>query len=251
MGAHEPSGTKLHRRGTGPRTRRRPPSPHVAVAYLRCSTDRQDLSPAAQRGAVTAWATREKVEVVAFHEDIGISGGAPIEDRPGLLAALEAVRSARAGVLVVARRDRLARDVLTAAMVERLCEREGAKVLAADGTGNGDGPEAALMRTLLDAFAAYERALIRARTRAALAVKRARGERTGGVPMGHVVDGNGRLGVNEREAAAVARARELRAAGMSLRQIATALEAEGHRPRGLRWHVETLSRIVGVEARSL
>lgn len=37
----------------------------------------------------------------------------------------------------------------------------------ADGAGNGEGPEAALMRTLLDTFAAYERALIRARTRAA------------------------------------------------------------------------------------
>jgi DNA invertase Pin-like site-specific DNA recombinase len=145
---------------------------------------------------------------------------------------------------LVARRDRLARDVLTAALVERLCERDGARVLTADGTANGDGPEAALMRTLLDAFAAYERALIRARTRAALAVKKARGERTGGVPMGRAVDATGRLAVDEREAAAVARARELRAAGRSLREIAAVLDAEGHRPRGKRWHVETLSRMV-------
>ena len=85
--------------------------------------------------------------------------------------------------------------------------------------------------------------MIRARTRAALAVKKARGERTGGVPLGHVVDAAGRLGIHEREAAAVTRARELRAEGKSLREIATALEAEGHRPRGARWHVETLARI--------
>jgi len=46
------------------------------------------------------------------------------------------------------------------------------------GVGNGNGPEAQLMRTMIDAFAAYERALIRARTKAALAAKAARGERT-------------------------------------------------------------------------
>jgi DNA invertase Pin-like site-specific DNA recombinase len=93
----------------------------------------------------------------------------------------------------VARRDRLARGVLTAPLAERLCDREGGRVLTADSTANGEGPRAALMRTRLDAFAAYVRALVRARTRAALAVGKARGERTGGVPMGRVVDGTGRL----------------------------------------------------------
>ena len=99
------------------------------------------------------------------------------------------------------------------------------------------------MRTLLDAFAAYERALIRARTRAALAVKKARGERTGGVPMGRRVE-EGRLVVDGGEAAAVDRARALRGEGKSLRAIAVALDAEGHRPRGAKWHVQTLARIV-------
>ncbi len=146
-------------------------------------------------------------------------------------------------MLVVAKRDRLARDVLTAALVERLCERKGARIQTADGTGNGDGPEAALMRTLLDAFAASERALIRARTRAALAVKKARGERTGGVPMGRRVEA-GRMVVDGEETAAVARARALRGEGKSLRAIASKLEVEGSRPRGVRWHVQALARIV-------
>ena len=73
----------------------------------------------------------------------------------------------------------LARDVVVSGMVERLVERVGGKVLSADGTGNGDGPEHALPRNIVAAFAEYERALIRARTRAALAVKRARSERVG------------------------------------------------------------------------
>lgn len=215
-----------------------------AVAYVRMSTDRQDLSPDAQRAAIERWASAHGVTVVAWQEDLGVSGGTPLEERPGLLAAIDAIDVHHAGVLVVAKRDRIARDVLTAALVDRLCERKGARIQTADGAGNESGPEGALMRTLLDAFAAYERALIASRTKAALALKKARGERTGGVPMGSVVDGEGRLVASDVERAAVARARELRGEGKSLREIAATLDAEGHRPRGKRWHVETLSRIV-------
>jgi DNA invertase Pin-like site-specific DNA recombinase len=78
----------------------------------------------------------------------------------------------------------MARDTLVAAMVERLAERHGARVCTADGMAEGDSPEAPLMRRIVDAFAEYERLVIRTRTRAALALKRHRGERIGGVPHG-------------------------------------------------------------------
>jgi hypothetical protein len=80
----------------------------------------------------------------------------------------------------------------------------------------------------------------------ALAVLKAKGRRTGGIPLGSSVNGDGMLVVDGVEGAAVSRARELRRLGVSLRGIAAALAAEGHRPRGKRWHVETLSRIVAV-----
>jgi DNA invertase Pin-like site-specific DNA recombinase len=103
-----------------PRRPKPAPDPTKAVAYLRCSTDRQDLSPDAQRDAIDRWARNAGVEVAAWHEDRGISGGAPLEDRPGLSAAVSDLQDLGAALLVVARRDRLARDVLTAALVERL-----------------------------------------------------------------------------------------------------------------------------------
>lgn len=62
--------------------------------------------------------------------------------------------------------------------------------------------------------------------------------------MGSVVDGEGQLVRNDAEGAAVERARALRAEGKSLQKIAAALDAEGHRPRGPKWHVQTLSRMV-------
>ena len=53
----------------------------------------------------------------------------------------------RAAFLIAAKRDRLARGVVAAAMIERLVSKAGARVVAADGVGSGSGPETALMRS--------------------------------------------------------------------------------------------------------
>lgn len=218
-------------------------NPAIAVAYLRVSTDRQELGPEAQRQAILRWAGAAGVEVVAWCEDLGVSGAAPLEKRPGLLAAIGALSEHNAGLLIVAKRDRLARDVVVAAMVERLAEKAGASVAAADGTGNGEGPEQALMRTLIDAFAAYERALIGARTRAALRVKRERGELVGTAPIGFAVAADGvRLEPRDDEQQALARIHALRAEGHSIRGIAKALDREGVRARSGKWHATTVAR---------
>jgi DNA invertase Pin-like site-specific DNA recombinase len=203
--------------------------PDVAVAYLRASTEEQRLSPEAQRACIQAWAVREEVGVAAWHADRGVCGVAPIADRPALRAALAALGKHRAGVLVVAKRDRIARDVVLAAQVERAAARAGARLVSAMGEGNGDSPADAFMRIVIDGAAQYERGLIRARTCAALAAKRARGERVGAVPYGFAVGADGvQLVAVEREQFAIARARELRAVGLSLRAIASELAAEGY-----------------------
>jgi DNA invertase Pin-like site-specific DNA recombinase len=132
-----------------------------------------------------------------------------------------------AGVLVVAKRDRLARDVAVAAMIEKATLAAGAKVVSADGAGNGDSPADAFMRTLLDGAAAYERALIRARTKAALGAKRARGERAGGVPYGFTADDAGRLTSCPVEQEVISIVGTLRAAGMPLRGVVAELARRG------------------------
>ena len=208
--------------------RRRTPStdPLRAVAYLRVSTAEQHLGPDAQRAAIEAWAAREGVVVVAWHTD-AVSGAAPIDRRPALLAALAALRAHGAGQLVVSRRDRLARDVMNAAMIERMATDAGARIASAAGEG-GDGtdPAAVLMRTMVDAFAQYERAMIAARTKAALAVKRARGEAVSHAPYGYrAVDG--RLEPDAAEQVVIAQVRALRDAGMSFRGIVAELARAG------------------------
>jgi len=213
------------------------------IVYVRVSTAEQELGVEAQRRMVSEWAQRHAVELVGEFVDQGVSGGAAIERRPGLLAALDHLKKDHdTDVLVIAKRDRLARDVVIGAVVERLAAKAGATVESADGVGVGDGPEARLMRTLVDAFAEYERALVRSRTRAALASKRARGEALGGqAPLGyqHV---EGRLETNDTEAQAVAMILDLRSEGLSVRAIARQLNEARVPGRGSRWHPTSVAR---------
>jgi DNA invertase Pin-like site-specific DNA recombinase len=202
-----------------------------AVGYVRVSTDDQVLSVEAQREKLRAWCSEKGMDLVAVYEDLGVSGGADLDKRPGLMAALDALT--RGMVLVAVKRDRIARDTMNAAMIERLAERSGAKVLTCDGACDGDTPEAKLMRTMIDAFAEYERAIIRARTKTALTHKRERGERTSlHAPYGFTLADDGRtLLSNEREQALIEAIRAARQVGRSQRGILADLAAKGFTTR--------------------
>jgi site-specific DNA recombinase len=215
--------------------------PKMAVAYLRVSTQEQDLGPEAQRASIDGWAERHDVQIVSYFED-RVSGGTKVEERPAMLQAFGALRSAGAGLLVAAKRDRIARDVVVAATVEQMALEAGARVITADGVAVEDTPEGQLLRGMLDLFAQYERALIRARTRAALAVKRSKGERyTRRAPLGFHFQ-EGQLVEDPQERDTLARVREMKAPGLSTVRVVTILNAEGVRCRGGRWHVTTLAR---------
>jgi hypothetical protein len=77
-------------------------SPTIAVGYVRASTERREGGPEAQRDELARWAEWHAITLASIHED-ALSGGTEIEDRPSLLAALKAVRTQRAGLLVVMR----------------------------------------------------------------------------------------------------------------------------------------------------
>jgi DNA invertase Pin-like site-specific DNA recombinase len=206
--------------------------PARAVAYLRVSTEDQHLGPEAQRAQIAAWAAREGITVASWHTDQGVSGAKDMAERPALLEALAAMREGAAGVLVVAKRDRLARDETVAGLIDREVARMGARVLAADGAGNDATPVGEFMRTMLDGVAALERKQIAARTKAALGVKSRRGERVGTVPWGWKVGADGAtLEPELRERETTERAKALRAEGLSYRDVARELAREGYTTR--------------------
>lgn len=217
-------------------------SPTVAVAYIRVSTEEQQQGPKAQRDAIERWAARQGVQVVSWHVDEGVSGAAQVADRPALLEALEGLRQHGAGLLVVARRDRLARDPMVSAMAESLARRAGGRVVSAAGEGSdGDDPASVLLRRMVDAFAEFERALIRSRTSAAMQAMRKRGQYTGGADRYGWRRVGGEYVEVPEEQAVIRQARELQAAGVGAAAIAKAL---GPTRRGRPWDCTGVRRLL-------
>jgi DNA invertase Pin-like site-specific DNA recombinase len=144
--------------------------PRYAVALYRVRTAEQGYSGLgleAQQASARAFVEREGWTLVAEHQDIASGKD---DQRPGFQAALTRCRQLGA-VLVAARLDRITRRAHT---LSGLLE-EGLSIRAADMPGADD-----LMMRVYAAMAQKERELISERTRAALAVARARGAVLGG-----------------------------------------------------------------------
>jgi DNA invertase Pin-like site-specific DNA recombinase len=215
--------------------------------YTRVSTDEQAAAGnglAAQMAACEQFAAKAGHTITACHTDAGVSGAAGLEDRPGLMAAVAGLR--RGDALIVAKRCRLGRDQMAVLMIEKAVGRKGAVILSADGVGNADDPASQFMKNVIDAAAVYERNLIRARTKAALAAKRRAGELTGEVPFGWSVDAEGNLIEQADEQAVLSIVHELRAAGVSLRRIAAVLTEAGHHTKkgNAAWSHTTIKSIL-------
>lgn len=163
-------------------------NPAQAIGYLRVSTGKQELGLAAQRMAIESWAKDHNVEILAFCQDEGVSGSTPMESRPALNQAFSLLAASRAGLLLVARRDRLSRDVTNAGLIERVVNSSGSSIFSVDGAGNGDSPTDEFTRNILNAVGQLERRIIAARTKAALAAKKAKGERLGRPAMADTLD---------------------------------------------------------------
>lgn len=213
--------------------RRRSAAPNTAVGYVRCSTEEQadsGLGLEAQRAAIRNECDRKGWTLVEVFEDAGYSGRS-VDGRPGLAAALDAVASGRASALVVAKLDRLSRSVRDAAQVLEQAQRRGWALVVLDVNVDTSTPAGELVVNVMASTAQWERRIIGARTREALAAKRAQGVQLGR-PRSLPADVVRRV-VDARDAGAgwSAIARELNAA-----EVAT---AHG----GARWYPSTVQAV--------
>ncbi len=221
------------------------------VSYLRVSTDgqgRSGLGLDAQRQAVAAHIATAGGQLVAEFQEIESGKRA---DRPQLAAALAACRTRRA-VLVIAKLDRLARN---ARFLLSVVEGSGeAGVVFCDLPSVPAGPIGKFMVTQLAAVAELEAGLISQRTRAALAVAKARGVRLGNptpVPATPAMAAAARQArsrqVKARSADVLAMVRQAQTEGASsLRAIAAALHAHGVRAPagGEHWSAAQVRRLL-------
>jgi DNA invertase Pin-like site-specific DNA recombinase len=164
-----------------PAKKRTAPDHSIVVGYVRVSTDEQadsGLGMAAQRAAIEADCARKGWQLVAIHEDAGVSGKS-VARRPGLTAALSDVASGRAGGIVVAKLDRLSRSLADFAALMEEAQRAGWNLVALDLGIDLATPSGEFMAGVMASAAQWERRIIGQRTREALAVKKADGVKLG------------------------------------------------------------------------
>jgi len=215
-----------------------------AIGYTRVSTSEQarsGLGLDAQRSAIGAFAAVEGFRIAAWHTDAETGKGSnALERRPGLAAALKAARAAKAPV-IVAKLDRLSRDVH---FISGLMAHHIEFIVAA--LGRQADP---FILHLYAALAEKERSLIAQRTREGLQAAKRRGQRLGMSGKTHAaVKEIARSGAAASRNASAYRLETLRAEiemalkdGKPLRQAAESLNTRGiESPRGGRWYAPSL-----------
>jgi DNA invertase Pin-like site-specific DNA recombinase len=221
-----------------------------ALIYTRVSTNEQAESGLGLEAQMNACLAKAKelgaIETIPF-TDAGLSGSTEIEERPGLWAALSQIN--RGDVLIVAKRDRVARDMFLALSVERMIRAKKATFVSVAGEGSTDDLSGLMQRRMSDLFAEIEREMIRTRTKAAMQTKKAKGEYLGTVPFGYKLCDDGiHLEPDTQEQDVVTLVQSLRKK-LSFRAIVKYLNDNGIPSRtGHRWNIQQVFNIAKSKA---
>jgi DNA invertase Pin-like site-specific DNA recombinase len=216
------------------------------VIYLRVSTDQQvssGLGLEAQRQICLKLVPNDS-QVLEFCDE-GYSGALEMEKRPALLSALNILD--KGDVLLIAKRDRIGRDPIVNAMIERAVERKKARLVTASGDVRDDNdPSSILMRRMVDAFSEYERLIIGARTKVALAILKRDNKRTGYIPYGYrLCMDNVHLEKDDLEQKVLLYIATMRKDELSFRKIAKKLNSEGlYNRTGKPWNHVSITRVM-------
>ena len=205
------------------------------IAYLRVSTKGQTeedkFGLESQRASIEEYCEKNGHEIVAWYEDAGISGAK--EDRP---AFSEILGSTKEGLgnpesLIVAKSDRIARDVYIYFAYKNELRKKGIDVVSVAEDFGDQGVFTVVLDAMLAAMAEIERQNITMRTSGGRKAKAKTGGYSGGnIPYGYMC-ANHSLVVEPREAEIVKNIYALHNRGFSMQQIADRLNLEGIRTR--------------------
>jgi DNA invertase Pin-like site-specific DNA recombinase len=200
---------------------------------------------------IRAYCGMKGLDLIEIVTDAGVSGGKPLAKRDGGLQLLEAIRARKADAVVMLKLDRMFRNAGDCLATVERWEQKNVALHVVDLGGNAiDTTSAAgrFMLVVLAGAAEMERNLTRERTRSAMAVKRANGQRIGTVPYGFDLANDGTTLVpNESEQAVVADMKAMRAGGMKLQKIAADLTERGvptKTGKSQRWTHQAVARIL-------
>lgn len=225
-----------------PRRRKKRPDDR-AVAYVRASTSKQTLTPAAQQRVLEAYCEEKGLTLCAVATDEAVSGAVEFERRPGWVFLMQELAKHDAGLVLVVTRSRIARDVYLSSLADRLVDREGARIVDLETAHLGSGTAATMTRDMLNAFAANERRVISDRTKRVLDDLRGQKKKWNSTPRyGYRFENGVEVEVPD-EQKALKDLRRWRKRGLSITRCTELLEEKGHQPRGAKWHRTTVSRL--------
>jgi len=221
----------------------------TAIIYTRFSPRRnadKSESCETQEALCRAHAEAQGWPVGSVHADRGKRG--KDADRPGLASALAALR--RGDVLLVYKRDRIARQVLTIELTKRQVKAAGATIAAVSGdiAGDDNDPTVIFVRQVMDAVAELERKQIAVRTSDAMLQLQRQGRRMGRyAPYGWRIDpeDSTMLLPAPSEQATVLWIRDLASQGLGIADILHRLSAEARgSARSGSWSYNAVKRIL-------
>lgn len=160
------------------------------------------------------------------------ASGRSLEDRPALVDALALLDAGEADGLIVAKLDRLSRSLKDFVSIVARASDNGWSVVVLDPAVDTTSDGGRLIANVMAAFGDFERELIRARTREALAAAQARGVHVGR-PYSIDMD-------------IVDFIKELRSHGLTYREIAAELEANcvPTSRGGRRWYPSVIGKVL-------
>jgi site-specific DNA recombinase len=221
-----------------------------ACGYIRVSTADQALNGiglASQRERIEAWCMANGYALVQTFSDEGASGKRA-DNRIGLQNALQAACEARGAALIVYSLSRLARSTKDAISIAERLDKAGADLVSLSERIDTTTAAGKMVFRMLAVLAEFERDLVSERTTAALAHKKAIGQRVGSVPYGYELAPDGStLAPLKSELAVIDDICSMRVSGLSLERIAAALTERGtptKTGRSTRWTHQAVARIV-------
>jgi Site-specific recombinases, DNA invertase Pin homologs len=210
-----------------------------AFAYLRVSGKGQIEGDGFTRQLETIkkYAATNGIKVVKVFREEGLSGTTDLENRPALMALLEALAADGIRLVLVEKLDRLARDLMVQeTILADLRKREFDIISVMEPDLCQNDPTRVLMRQIFGAISQYEKAMIVAKLRGARQRMKAKTGRC---------EGRKPYGFYEGESAILDRMKALRSEGKGFDRIADEMNAEGLKPRtGERWWGRTVNNIL-------
>lgn len=162
-----------------------------AIAYIRVSTEdqkRDGYSPAQQRRDIDRYAQANGLTLVDVVEDLDVSAGTPLTDRPGgrrLFAAIAKPAKVRGiDAVIIAAGDRMFRNVIEGLQFLDWSGPRDLRLISLREVIDTSTATGRFQATIVLAAGEYERNRLRERTRDAMAEMKAQGRVVGSIPFG-------------------------------------------------------------------